>query len=162
MSVRLGSRAALMVSAASALTVSIDLVSKWVARRELRYGENHWLVDGVAGLELVSNRGVAFGLLESKWFTPAIVVVAVMVLVWLIFASDHRSTWTGLTGAGCMLGGALGNLVDRLPDGAVTDFIVLGPWPRFNLADTALTVGLGLLAMRQIREATTLPPLGET
>ena len=65
-------------------------------------------------------------------------MLGVAMLIWLIVASDHRRSLVGAAGAGGMLGGALGNLVDRLPDGSVTDFIALGPWPRFNLADTAL------------------------
>ena len=164
MRVRLNPGAIRVVVAVTAITGTVDLATKWVARRELTYGEDRWLVEGVAGLQLLRNRGVAFGLLEGRWFTLAMIVVAVAALIWLVFASNHVDSWLGSIGAGGMLGGALGNLIDRLPDGAVTDFIALGPWPRFNLADTALTLGVTLLALQQVREAApaTGPPLGET
>lgn len=58
----------------------------------------------------------------------------------------------GASEAGLLLGGAIANLVDRLEDGGVTDFIDLGAWPSFNLADTALTVGIALMLWRTIRE----------
>ena len=144
--------------------VALDLASKWVVRQQLDYGEERWLLDGVAGLQLLRNRGVAFGLFEGRWSTLAMILVAVLALFWLIAAHGPDESWKVTLGAGGMVGGALGNLIDRLPDGSVTDFVALGPWPRFNVADTALTLGLALLAVQQVQDSqrATSPPVRET
>ena len=147
-----GAGAATGVATISAVVVGLDLGTKWLALRELSYGEDHWLVDGVVGLELVRNRGVAFGLLEGRWFTLTMILVAVIALICLIATNSPTASGAGPVGAGGMLGGALGNLVDRLPDGSVTDFIAIGPWPRFNLADSALTLGLLVLVVLHLRQ----------
>jgi signal peptidase II len=134
------------------VVIGLDLVTKWLANRELGNGDDHWLLNGIVGLELVRNRGVAFGLLEGRWFTLAMILVAVLALTWLIVSSGQGHSRWGSVSAGGMLGGALGNLIDRLPDGSVTDFVAVGPWPRFNVADAALTLGLAVLVIQHLRE----------
>jgi signal peptidase II len=152
MSTRRDPGAAAVVGLVSAVVVGLDLATKWLARRELVYGEDQWRVEGIIGLELVRNSGVAFGLLEGRWFTLAMILVAVVALIWLLLSNGPGDSWVGPVGAGAMLGGALGNLIDRLPDGVVTDFVAVGPWPRFNVADSALTLGLLILAFQHFRQ----------
>lgn len=148
----------------TALIIAADLATKWVAQRELEYGGSIWALEGIVGLELIRNRGTAFGLFEGRWFTLALILVAVLALVRLLTASNTAQSPTGVVGAGAMLGGAIGNLIDRLPDGSVTDFIAVGPWPRFNLADTALTTGLVLVIGRQLlpSSSSTLSIMGKS
>lgn len=164
MSFRRGPRGTTLVSTVTLAVLILDLASKWVARRQLTSGEERWLVDSVLGLQLLRNRGVAFGLFEGRWSTLAMIMVAILALVWLIVAQRPGESLQVSLGAGGMLGGAFGNLIDRLPDGSVTDFVAIGPWPRFNVADTALTLGLVLLAMQQLYDSrrATAPPVGET
>lgn len=106
---------------------------------------------GLAGnwfaLEYAENRGTAFGLLAGA---PALVtVLAVLVLVGVVaFAVRRRdrSLWL-LVGLGLLVGGAVGNLSDRLRLGYVVDFVAIGPWPNFNVADAAISVGILCLAV---------------
>lgn len=107
----------------------------------------------VLNLTLGFNRGVSFGLFSAEgatgWFILVLLTLAVSVLLaWLL----HRARVPlERLGYAVILGGALGNLVDRMPDGTVTDFIDLhaGGWhfPTFNLADVAITAGVLLLLL---------------
>lgn len=88
----------------------------------------------------VRNTGIAFGALGGSWLVLVLVFAALagIVGVFSIYAT-RRLAW--LT-TGLLLGGALGNIIDRLRDGAVTDFIKFPHWPAFNVADIAVTVGV--------------------
>lgn len=103
-------------------------------------------VELAPGVDLVNgrNRGVAFGLLgEGGALVTVLAAVALVVLVAFFFTHARRPlVWLPV---GLLLGGALGNLLDRLREGSVTDFIDVGPWPTFNLADAGITVGVVVL-----------------
>lgn len=106
-------------------------------------------------LRLGHNPGVAFGLGDAL---PAGVVVAVTAAVTVVLAvAALRGAFTSNVLAGLLLGGAVANLVDRLIGGTVVDFLDLGWWPSFNLADVALVVGCGLLVLDSLREPATSP-----
>ncbi len=100
------------------------------------------------GLQYVENRGAAFGVLAGAGGLltgVALVVVAAAVIVYARIPAPSR--WLTL-GLGLLASGAIGNALDRLLLGYVVDFIAVGPWPRFNVADSAITVGVLLLAWR--------------
>jgi signal peptidase II len=142
----------LVVSAGVAVAVLlIDLASKAIVTRSLEWAEQRWLIDGWIGLELTRNRGIAFGLGDGSWVITLLVIAGFLTLIWFILRADIADHPVGAVGFGLAVGGAIGNLVDRISDGAVTDFFVLGPWPRFNVADSALTLGLIALAVIEIR-----------
>ena len=143
-------RLALSVVVALAVFV-IDLTAKAIATRWLDWGEQRWVIDGWVGLELTRNRGIAFGLGNGSWVITLLVVAGFITLVGFLWRSGIADHPIGAVAFGLAVGGAVGNLVDRIADGAVTDFFVLGPWPRFNVADSALTVGLIALAVVEIR-----------
>ncbi len=106
-------------------------------------------------LRLGHNPGVAFGLGDAL---PAGVVIAVTAAVTVALAvAALRGAFTSNVLAGLLLGGAVANLVDRLIGGTVVDFLDLGWWPSFNLADVALVVGCGLLVIDSVREPATSP-----
>lgn len=134
-----------------AAVLAIDQAVKGVVEAQLVLGEE---VDGLGpiGLTLSHNRGVAFGLAGGAGVGLVLLtVVALAVIVWL-FARDpaRRGMWVAV---GLLSGGALGNLIDRLASGAVTDYIEIGPWPPFNLADVAITVGVLLMVWIYLRDA---------
>lgn len=139
--------AAVVVGALSALAVLAgDLATKALARRELGGGRVVELPFG-ARLEHGENRGVAFGLLAGSGELVLIVaLIAISGLVLLLLVRRPATAAMILAGA-LLVGGALANLVDRAGDGAVTDFIDLGAWPTFNLADVAITLGVALFAL---------------
>ncbi|MEL6828539.1 MAG: signal peptidase II [Pseudomonadota bacterium] len=102
------------------------------------------------GFNLVYHRndGVAFGLLNGvPWW--GLVVLASIVCIWLIFSMVKTKDWNEAVAFGLVLGGALGNVLDRIRVGAVTDFLDFYVWdlhwPAFNLADTAIFCGVALL-----------------
>jgi len=94
----------------------------------------------------VRNTGVAFGVLSGGgWLVPALSLAAMLgILVWFALRPVRPMAWLP---AGMVIGGALGNLIDRLRLGAVTDFLKLPGWPAFNLADMAITAGVILLVV---------------
>ena len=121
-----------------------DLLTKALVNHELVGGR---VVELPLGARLVygENSGVAFGLLAGGGeLVLFVVLVAVAGLAVLLLRSTAA---VAAVPAAVLLAGAVANLIDRAGDGAVTDFIELGPWPAFNLADVAITVGVALLAL---------------
>jgi len=137
------------------LIVAADQFSKWWIRTNLAVGES--LFDlGFLRIIHVNNTGAAFGILKDK--TLLLVMAAfVGVLVLLIVGFVLRGRWPFLdsmlvmSAIGLVMGGTIGNLIDRLTrEGHVTDFIDFKVWPAFNVADSAVTVGVLLIAYRLI------------
>ena len=139
-----GGRAALVAAA----VVAADQATKAIVRASIRRGET---VDVLPGLDLVNtrNRGIAFGLLSQGGALLA-VVAGVALLALLVFFLRHRERRLAWLPTGLLAGGAAGNLIDRAREGSVTDFIDPIAWPAFNLADTAIT--LGVLALVYVLE----------
>lgn len=126
----------------------VDLASKLAAERELVGG-----VELAAGARLVlgHNTGVAFGGFAGAP-PAALVALSLLCLAGLLFALARGLLAGGPVAAGLILGGAVSNLVDRVQGGGVTDFIDIGAWPSFNLADAALTLGMAMVLWRSVRE----------
>jgi signal peptidase II len=137
------------------VVVLLDVLSKALIVRELGPDGSRSTIS-IAGdfieLQYGRNSGVAFGLLSgSSAFAGMLVgiVIVPLVLVLLVLAARGQM-WA--VAAGLVLGGAAGNLVDRIDDQRVTDFISVGRWPWFNLADAAITVGALLLIALSFRD----------
>jgi signal peptidase II len=121
--------------------VIADQLSKRVVEDSIVGGEERKLLPGI---ELVNthNRGVAFGVLPGSHIGVTIVIAAALVVLVVYFAR-HRSQTLIWLPTGMLIGGALGNIVDRVRHGSVTDFVKLPlGWPPFNLADTSITLGI--------------------
>ncbi len=133
--------------AALALALGASQGAGWLVRSSLPAGTERVVVPHIFSLTVLHNTGVAFGLL-SRLGTATVVALALTVLGVLLY---NRATWSatdaGQWGVGLMLGGALGNVVERLRFGYVLDYFDLHAWPVFNLADTAIVVGAGLLLL---------------
>ena len=100
------------------------------------------------GLELLENRGVAFGI-NLPTVLQAILIPTVFAFV-LFLAYQSREQKFPSIGFGLIIGGALGNIIDRFDDGYVTDFIQVGSFPMFNIADSCITVGVGMLLFYEL------------
>ena len=130
------------------MVLGADQLTKALVRSSIDRGDVVELVAGV-GLVNVRNSGIAFGLFSGAGPWLALVVGIAMLVLVATFAT-HADTPLAWLPGGLLLGGALGNLVDRVREGAVTDFIDLPSWPAFNLADSAITVGV--LALLYVME----------
>jgi signal peptidase II len=109
------------------------------------------LVPGVLFLTHVRNTGVAFGLLSG--IPPAVIVLVALTVVFLVTYNEGRrlhDRWSRVAG-GLLLGGAAGNLGDRIRLGYVVDYLDLRIWPVFNLADTAVVCGSAILLLALLR-----------
>lgn len=126
----------------------VDLATKALATRDLGDGRVVELPLG-ARLEHGENSGIAFGLLSGS---GGVVLILALVALLGLTVVLLRSRAAAAVPFGLLLGGALANLVDRARDGEVTDFIDLGPWPSFNLADVGITTGVALLAVALARD----------
>lgn len=116
-----------------------DQVSKAVVRSTIDPGQE---VEVFSFLHLVNTRndGIAFGALGGSWLVVVLVALALVGIV-VVFARNATRRWAWLP-TGLLLGGALGNVIDRVAEGSVTDFIKLPHWPQFNVADIAVTLGV--------------------
>jgi signal peptidase II len=141
----------------SAAIVLADQITKWLVLSHFAPGERVELT-GFFNLVLVFNKGAAFSLLASApgWQTPLLVafaLAAALIVSFLLLRSPGRRLFCA--GLALILGGAVGNLIDRLRLGQVVDFLDLHAagwhWPAFNVADSAITIGAALLILDGFR-----------
>jgi signal peptidase II len=141
-----GARAALVAAG----TVALDQASKAAVRSSIERGDH---VDLFLGIDLanVRNDGIAFGLFAGGGALLAIFALLALtaLLVFFVHNRHRRLVWLP---TGLLLGGAAGNLIDRIRDGAVTDFVDVSWWPAFNVADIAIT--FGVLTLLYVLETT--------
>ncbi len=139
------SRAWRLAGALCGLVVVLDQAAKAIVENNLVPGQQVDVL-GPFGLTLSHNQGVAFGLASGSG--APLVVFAIVALGVVGFILHRNPTLPGIwVAAGLIAGGALGNLADRLRAGAVTDYVEIGSWPPFNLADVAITAGVVLFAI---------------
>jgi signal peptidase II len=132
----------------------LDRATKWVIARNIVLHGSIQVIPNFFRITHVENRGAAFGLFAdspSQWKIGMLVlfsVVALVIVSTLLWRNSHTMSTTGV-GLSLILGGALGNLWDRLLSGKVVDFLLLYvgqyQWPAFNVADSAIVIGAGLL-----------------
>jgi signal peptidase II len=144
-------RAWRFAAALAGLVVAMDQAAKAAVEANLTVGA-HVEVLGPLTLTLVHNRGVAFGLASGGGAALVALTVVALVFVAALFARDpsRPGAWGAI---GLLVGGALGNLADRLRADAVTDYVDVLSWPPFNLADVAITAGVAILALSYLRAA---------
>jgi signal peptidase II len=128
--------------------IALDQLAKWLVVQALAGGDSVSRIDVVApwlGLVYVENRGAAFGLFQGSSDLVLLIAVALVVGIGVWFHRQGGASPLLPVATGLIVGGALGNIVDRIRFGYVIDFIAVGPWPKFNVADSAITVGVVLL-----------------
>ncbi|HVL81392.1 MAG TPA: signal peptidase II [Actinomycetota bacterium] len=145
----------LAYAAVAAAVVAADQLTKLAIVRTLPEGASVPLVEGLVDIVHVRNPGAAFGLFRGAT-AFLVLAAAVGVGVFTLILLRRPPVVTGIA-AGLVAGGALGNLLDRVFRpwpfrGTVVDFIDIGWWPAFNVADIAVTVGAGLLILTGMRE----------
>ena len=110
------------------------------------------LIDAVLAFEYVENTGAAFGSFRGQSSLLAAVALAIVAGLVVYYRRVTRPTPLLAASLGLLAGGALGNLIDRLRLGHVVDFVAVGVWPKFNVADAAVTLGVLLLAWHVLGE----------
>jgi signal peptidase II len=132
-------RAALVMAA----VIALDQATKALVRSSVAIGDRDGVFPGVEVVH-VRNEGVAFSRFSGGGTVVAVIVGAALLALVAYFVThlDKPLVWLP---TGMLLGGALGNVIDRIRDGAVTDFIKLPGWPAFNVADVSITCGVLVL-----------------
>ena len=139
------------------LTVSTiiitDRITKIFFSKLLSLGETLPIIRNIFHMTLVHNTGIAFGLFKDQGIVFIIIpIIAVILLIFNIFyyRNNKELSRIYLFGFSLILGGAIGNLIDRIAFGYVIDFIDIRIWPVFNIADSAITVGAVIIAIKCI------------
>ena len=144
----------------AALVVVLDRFTKWLVETYVSAMDTYRVIPGFFDIVHSQNRGVAFGIFNdstSEWRTTMLIVLSVSAVIfvsamlWRPDRLDRASRW----GLALILGGAAGNVFDRIAWGRVTDFLefYIGSyhWPTFNVADSAIVIGSGLLLIELLR-----------
>jgi signal peptidase II len=140
----------LRLAVAVAIVIALDQLTKQIAISSLERGES---ANVFLGLDMTNTRnsGVAFGMLRDGGAIIGVLIGCALAALLAYFAFNADRPWLWLP-AGLLLGGALGNLTDRVREGAVIDFIDPIAWPAFNLADVCIVGGvLALLFVVEVR-----------
>lgn len=138
---------ALAFGAIAATVVVADQVTKAIARSSMALNDSIPVIDGVFWLTRVHNTGAAFGILRGQqWLLITVASLVLAVIAWTVVKVPLES-WLVRSGLALVFGGAVGNLIDRVALGGVTDFFDLGWFPVFNVADIALDVGVVLIVV---------------
>ena len=142
--------------------VALDQAAKLAVVETMRLGQTIPLVPGFFDIAYVLNPGAAFGILASRSsafrspFFVGVSILAIALIVYYYHRYLHEPARLPAPALGLILGGAVGNLIDRLRVGMVIDFLDFHlsgyHWPAFNVADAAISIGVGLMLLRMLRE----------
>jgi signal peptidase II len=149
-----------LLAAVAGTVVLLDQVTKTMIQRAMQIHESIPVVRGLFSLTYIRNTGAAFGLFAGRAdglrmaFFGTVSVIAI-VFLWTLFAKTPRAALSGRLAIALVMGGAMGNLLDRIRYGEVVDFLdfYVGPyhWPAFNVADSCISVGVALMVWHFIR-----------
>ena len=129
------------------LILSLDQVSKWLVRDAMDLGQSIPIISSLMSLTYIENRGAAFGIMAGgRVLFIALTFLLLAFLLWYRHQNKHQSFLLEIS-TGLIIAGALGNLIDRILKGSVTDFIDFHFFPIFNVADIAVTCGVFLMAV---------------
>ncbi|WP_163182873.1 signal peptidase II [Neobacillus sedimentimangrovi] len=136
--------------------IILDQITKWLIVKNMYIGESIPVIDDFLYITSHRNRGAAWGILQGQmWFFYVITVIVIIGLIYYLHKAAKGKMLLGISLA-FMLGGAIGNFIDRVFRKEVVDFIhsyiFSYNFPVFNIADSALVIGVGLLMIQMIRE----------
>ena len=160
-------RLVLVIALIAVVVVMLDQLTKLVVLDRLAPGAPVAVVPGLVALTLVMNPGLAFGLLAGvpegwRWIVVPLSLLALLVLFRVALRILPTGGWRERTAIGLVFGGAVGNLIDRGRFGAVVDFVDVHfrgyHWPAFNVADSAITIGVAMLALAALADRSPSTP----
>jgi signal peptidase II len=130
---------------AALVVVALDQATKAIVRSSLDRGESWPDPDSLLRIRYVTNTGAAFGILEDQTFFLIIMAFIGLAAIYLYYRYPPFEHGIVPIAIGMMLGGAAGNLIDRIRVGRVTDFVDFRFWPAFNVADSSISIGIVVL-----------------
>ncbi len=130
-----------------AFLIILDQAVKFMVRECMYVGESRTIIENIFSITYVQNRGAAFSLLSGRGLIlTALPFIAVITAVW--YMEKHKKAhWTMFSALSLIIAGGLGNLIDRVFNGYVTDMFDFQVWPVFNVADIAICLGCGFLML---------------
>jgi signal peptidase II len=136
--------------------IALDQLTKWLIVKNFELGESVKVIEDFLYITSHRNRGAAWGILQGQmWFFYVITVIVIIGIIYYIQKAAKGKMLLGLS-LGLMLGGAIGNFIDRVYRKEVVDFIntyIFGyDFPVFNIADSALVIGVGMLMIQMLLE----------
>jgi signal peptidase II len=132
---------------AAAAVLMLDQVTKTIVRASLDRGESWPDPDWIVRIRYVTNTGAAFGILENETVFLTAMALLGIAAIYLYYRFPPFDHWVVPIAIGMLLGGAAGNLLDRIRVGEVTDFIDFTRYPAFNVADSSITVGIATIVI---------------
>lgn len=132
--------------------VIVDQFSKYLTVRTLVEGQSIPIIKGFFHITFIYNKGAAFGILEEKQWIFILVALALLLTIYYLrkhIATEDRRTQFGIA---LLVGGAVGNLIDRIRINKVIDYFDFLIWPVFNIADIAICLGVGIVLWMNIRQ----------
>ena len=145
----------LVLSIATACSIiALDRITKIIFSDMLSVGESIPLIRNFFHITLVHNTGIAFGLFKDQGII--FVIIPIIVIIFIVWYLHHHKTQEDVKpihvfAFSLILGGAIGNLIDRISLGYVVDFFDFRIWPVFNIADSAITIGITLILLKTYR-----------
>lgn len=133
------------------VVVIVDQLSKFYIETHMHLGMSIPVIENVFHLTYILNPGAAFGMLEHRtsfFIIVALLLVAAVIYFYPRIPPGHRMLRAGI---GLQVGGAIGNVIDRIKTGYVVDFFDFRIWPVFNIADIAIVCGVGLIILSILR-----------
>lgn len=125
--------------------IFLDQASKWFVQTKMFPMQSIDLIKGLFSITYATNYGAAFGILQSQTLLLIAISLGVIIVVWINRRKINTYPRIMQAGLAVALGGAFGNLIDRIRLGFVVDFLNFSIWPIFNVADTAIVIGVGLI-----------------
>ena len=140
-------RRAVFFAATAGAVIVADQVTKALIRHSLDVGESVPVIDGILWFTRVQNTGGAFGVMQGRRWIFVGLALAVLTAIWWVVRRGRAEQPLALLGLALIAGGTVGNVLDRVVAGSVTDFIDFGWFPVFNVADMALDIGVALVVV---------------
>lgn len=135
----------------SIIVLVLDLFSKYIISITLKLGEVKRILGNLFYITNLHNVGAAFSIMENM--VPLLILVSIIALVIIYFIEkDYKSSTLTNIAFGMLYGGIVGNLIDRILFGYVRDFIGVGTFPVFNIADSSIVIGIALLIIETVGE----------
>ena len=136
----------ILIFSTALIVIFLDQLTKFLVRANFQLGESVPVIKNIFHFTYVTNTGSAFGLFKSlNWFFMLFSIIVIIAIFYYLRKKIKENEKLLQLAVGLLLGGTVGNLLDRISIGAVTDFIDFRIWPVFNIADSAVSASVALL-----------------